>query len=171
MFPMIQHMSGHLIFSTITLYHYNVPLITKHLSKSTRLTHHINFRNLLLTFFHSFKENISPSRACCFLISCQLIVLSFYCAPCCRAVGYVVSSQSHTGVTDHLSVHLKPCSWKEPLGLYKEIPTLCIKRNSISHLITNRSLSHERQEVHFRVYIKTIANDMLASISSLLICI
>lgn len=106
MFPMVQHLSGHLIFSTISLYHYNMPLITKHLRKSTRMTHYINFGNLLLTYFLSFlQRECIPFQGGCFLISCQLIVLSFYCAPCCRAVGYVVSSQFHTGVRDHLSIH------------------------------------------------------------------
>lgn len=83
------------------------------------------------------------------LISYRVIVCCFHCAPCCCAAGYVVSSQSQTEVTDRLSIH--PCSSKRPLGPYKEIPTLRIKKSWISNLITNRSLTQQTQGEHLRI--------------------
>lgn len=53
------------------------------------------------------------------LISCQVIVRCFYCAPCCCAAGYVVSSQSQTEVTDHLSIHRSPAAERDHLVLTK----------------------------------------------------
>lgn len=53
------------------------------------------------------------------LISCQVIVCCFHCAPWCCAAGYVVSSQSQTEVTDHLSIHQTPAAERDHLVLTK----------------------------------------------------